>query len=56
MRTENEIRAKIDYYMERLEDINRRSFVIGCGSEAVEIYGIIDALLWVIGDESGKKI
>ena len=44
-----EIQKKIDEYMEKLD--NRLD-----GNEKEQICCIIDALLWVIGDESGKPI
>lgn len=50
MRTEREIRAMIDKYM---------SLVNGKALTSLDrewYYGIIDTLLWVIGDESGKAI
>ena len=56
MKTENEVRQKIDELFARLDRVEERSFVIhGCG-EAEEIRCNIDALLWVIGDQSGKAI
>lgn len=55
MRTEREIHDMIDKYMEQLSaakhlNASDRRHRLG------EIYGIIDALLWVIGDESGAEI
>lgn len=49
MRIEREIREKIEEYMNRLHQPMT-------SLEREGIYGIIDALLWVIGDESGKAI
>ena len=50
MKTEKEIRTMIDKLMRKSEDMPRwedgRESVLSC----------IDALLWVIGDESGKNI
>ena len=56
MKSEREIREKIDYLFRKLERVERKSFVIGGGAEAEEIRCNIDALLWVIGDRSGKAI
>ena len=50
MRTETEIIHKIDEYMNKLVDLRHED------EEAANCYGIIDALLWVIGDESGAPI
>ena len=50
MRSEREVRDMIDKYM---------SLVRGKTMTALDrewYYGIIDTLLWVIGDESGKRI
>lgn len=55
MRTESEIRAKIDKFMNKLNSIKEHNPDFNI-AEKGEIYGIIDALLWVIGDESGKRI
>lgn len=49
MRTTNEIKQKIDEYIEktmRTENADDRE----------NLYHVIDALLWVIGDESGAPI
>ena len=54
MKTEREIREKIEQYMTRLSALKRNSFAIGGGPDALEYAGFIDALLWVIGDNSGK--
>lgn len=54
MKSENEIREKISEYMDKLWDMKHDP-----GMDAGEVgafYGIIDALLWVIGDESGAPI
>lgn len=49
MKTGNEIRNKICEYLEKIE--NTRD------AKAIERYcRIIDALLWVIGDNSGAAI
>jgi hypothetical protein len=57
MKSENEIREKIEEYMDKLSAHKHNSFVIGGDKETVgEYYGIIDALLWVIGDRSGAPI
>ena len=53
MKTEREIREKIEEYMERLSGLKRNSFVIHGGDAAREYEGFIDALLWVIGDNGG---
>ena len=50
MRTENEVREKISAYMDRINGKNMRTL------DREWYYGVIDALLWVVGDESGKKI
>lgn len=43
--------------MDKLSAHKHNSFVIGGDKETVgEYYGIIDALLWVIGDRSGAPI
>lgn len=50
MRTKNEIREKISKYTDRIN---------GKVDKALDFeryLGIIDALLWVIGDENGRKI
>lgn len=54
MKTEREIMEKIDEYMDKLSALKRNSFVIGGGQDAQEYAGFIDALLWVLGDNSGK--
>ena len=56
MKTEREIREEIDRLMNKLSYVKRHSFVIGGGAEAESIECSIDALLWVIGDRSGKPI
>ncbi len=65
MKFENEIREKITEYMDRLAAL-RRMPVDATNNDALqytiwrenigEYHGIIDALLWVIGDESGVQI
>ena len=53
MRTEQEIREKIDRYMNKLSYHLEHSFVIGGDKETVAEYnGIMDALRWVIGESS----
>lgn len=49
MRTENEIREKITQKMDEL-------YAVKTDIERQDLYGIIDALLWVIEDESGEPI
>lgn len=49
MKTNNEIKAKIDKYMEMLYRTNDPD-------KTESYYHIIDALLWVIDDESGTPI
>ncbi len=49
MKTVNEIRQKIDQYMEKIA-------VMPEGAEKESYCNIIDALLWVIDDNSGKPI
>ena len=53
MKSEREIREKIEEYMDKLSALKRNSFVIGGGDTSHEYEGFIDALLWVIGDNSG---
>ena len=49
MRTVNEIKSKIDEYLNKIENLN--------DAELRENYcRIIDALLWVIEDNSGAAI
>lgn len=58
MKNWNEITEKINEYMEKLDE-NRTGEAEFEDEEELErewYYGIIDALLWVIGDESGKAI
>lgn len=55
MRTEREIHDKIDEYMEKLSAAKRLN-ASDRRNRLGEIYGIIDALLWVIGDRSGNEI
>ena len=50
MRSENEIRAKIEEYMEAADRLPWWE------EEREYRCMVIDALLWVIGDESGKAI
>lgn len=50
MRTEREIREKIEELM------NKASEMPDTYDEKEFIYNQIDALLWVLGDESGKEI
>lgn len=49
MKNEREIRAKIEELMNRAD---RKPY----GADQEEILCNIDALLWVIGDQSGKPI
>ncbi len=49
MKSYNEIRSKIDELMEKAENITD-------SDEKEALYNQIDALLWVIGDMSGKPI
>jgi len=49
MKTANEIQEKIRELMEKAGKKPR-------GAEKEELYCNIDALLWVLGDESGKPI
>ena len=49
MKTEREIREKIDELM-------RKAATIGTAEDKEEILCNIDALLWVLGDQSGKAI
>lgn len=63
MKTEKEIRKKIDElmdYNEALENdkcVNCYANSYAEHDEMIEAnYNIIDALLWVIGDKSGKSI
>ena len=46
MKTRGEIVSKINEYMEKVEN----------GTDSESDLAIIDALLWVIGDASGKPI
>lgn len=65
MRSENETRAKIEEYMDKLSAL-RRFPVSETNNDALQytiwrenigmLHGVIDALLWVIGDESGAPI
>lgn len=54
MRSENEIREKIGKYMDSLWALQHDPCVDA--GEVGKAYGVIDALLWVIGDESGAPI
>lgn len=56
MKSEKEIREKIDELFSKLESVENRCFVISGAGAAEAIKCNIDALLWVIGDESGRKI
>lgn len=49
MRTTNEIKQKIDEYIEK-------SMHVENADDRENLYHVIDALLWVIGDESGAPI
>jgi len=49
MKTEREIQEKIDELM-------RKAATIGTAEDKEEMLCNIDALLWVIGDTSGKQI
>ena len=51
MRSENEIREKIEEWMDRLREHKGENKLLD-----ENMYGIIDALLWVIEDESGGEI
>lgn len=51
MRSENEIREKISEWMDRLNKHRGQNVMLD-----ENIFGIIDALLWVIEDESGGEI
>lgn len=54
MKSEREIRDKLDELFERLDKIRHSD-----GNDESEYEGVccnIDALLWVIGDRSGKPI
>ena len=65
MKSENEIRAKIEEYMGKLAEL-RRTPVAATNNDALQYtiwrenigihHGVIDALLWVIGDKSGAPI
>ena len=50
MKTEREIQEKIDELMEKANTMRRGT------SEREEVLCNIDALLWVLGDQSGKAI
>ena len=54
MKTEREIREKISELMEKVKKSKRDG--LAWTTETKEQYGAIDALLWVIGDNSGKAI
>lgn len=63
MRDENEIRKKIDEWEEKQDDSTPAdAWTIDDSKTRNDqeiseyIYGVIDALLWVIGDESGMAI
>lgn len=49
MKTTNEIIQKIDQYIEKITNMPE-------GTEKENYCSIIDALLWVIDDSSGKPI
>ena len=49
MKTPNEIRAKIDKYLAKLDRCTDPD-------DLPILYGILDALLWVIEDSSGTPI
>ncbi len=49
MKSNNEIKSKIDELMEKVKNITD-------SEEREALYNQIDALLWVIGDTSGKPI
>lgn len=65
MKSQAEIQEKISEYMDKLSEL-RRLFIEETNNDALrytiwrenigECHGIIDALLWVIGDRSGGKI
>lgn len=53
MKSEREIREKIDEYMEKIDhDVTNDEDI----EKNEKMCCIIDALLWVIGDTSGKPI
>lgn len=49
MKSINQIEKKIEYWLDRVDKAKDKV-------EKEWIFGIIDALLWVLDDESGKKI
>ncbi len=49
MKSNDEIRSKIDELMKKVKNITD-------SDEKEALYNQIDALLWVIGDTSGKPI
>lgn len=51
MRSEREIREKIEEWMDRMREHKGENRLLD-----ENIYGIIDALLWLVDDESGKPI
>ena len=65
MKSQAEIQEKISEYMDKLSEIRRLS-IDKTNNDALqytiwrenigECHGIIDALLWVIGDRSGEPI
>ena len=55
MKSEREIRDKIDELFVKLEDV-RHIYDDEHEARAEELRCNIDALLWVIGDRSGKPI
>ncbi len=58
MKNWNEITEKINEYMEKLDEkrTGEAEFEHEEELEREWYYGIIDALLWVLGDESGMAI
>ena len=57
MRNRSEIEQKIEYWLEKLDKVKlAKNKPTSCYNDATWIYGVIDALLWVIDDESGMKI
>ena len=58
MKSENEIREKIDEYMDELSALKRQANASSqeWREDIVFHYAVIDSLLWIIGDRSGNLI
>lgn len=63
MKNENDIREMLNKYDEKLDEVRNRQddgdydcFISRNDFEKQYVFGVMDALLWILGDNCGKAV